>query len=101
MPPSKLESHLLCHRSRCGDNHHRHLCNRLLPVLLQEPSEEEHGRARQSPLGPLPCATEDPERTKHTRLCLGTDTALSTLPCYDESRPQRYYRKRRITSTVR
>jgi hypothetical protein len=87
MPPSKLESHLLCHRSRCGDNHNRHLRNRLLPLLLQEPPEEEHGRARQSPLRPLPCATENSERPKYTWLRRGTDTALSTLPCHDESRP--------------
>lgn len=87
MPSSKLESHLLCHRSCCGDNHNRHLRNRLLPVLLQEPPEEEHGRARQSPLRPLPCATENSERPKHTWLRRGTDTTLGTLPGYDESRP--------------
>jgi hypothetical protein len=87
VPPAKLESYMLHHRSRRGDHHHLYLRRCILSVLLEEPPQEEHGRPRQSPLRSLPSAAENPKRTKYTRLFHRTDTALSTLPSHVKSRP--------------
>lgn len=66
---TELVTCLLYHRNRCGNHHHHHLCNRLLPFLLQAQAPQVHGHSRQSALRPLPRSTPHTVCTEHTWLC--------------------------------
>jgi hypothetical protein len=67
LPPAKLESCMHHHRDRRRDHHHRSLRHRLLPLLLQEPTAQIHGRPRPRSLRHVPRAAALTIRPEHSR----------------------------------